>query len=96
MAKYQQTFCYLTYNLFPHSLPSFVDRTFTARHIENINVNSCNAINQSLDTVYGRTDLQQNNTFKQFWTAEMQEVFVFKEHYYRKWRRGRGLNCFKC
>lgn len=66
MAKYQQTFCHLTYNLFPHSLPSFVDKTFTARYIEDININLYNAINQSLDIVYGRTDLQQNNTFQQF------------------------------
>ncbi|PHZ15990.1 uncharacterized protein RHIMIDRAFT_288893 [Rhizopus microsporus ATCC 52813] len=84
--QYNNRFSHLTKDLIPTTAPSFDNRASASAYIEKLNHNLCQAIYQSLDEVCGRNTRQWCSPLQQFWTADLQEAFELKEHYYRKWR----------
>ncbi|KAG0870242.1 hypothetical protein G6F15_011702 [Rhizopus arrhizus] len=79
----------------PHSSLSFRDRSEACQYIDSVHDQLCDTIVASLDSVCGRRPPQADEYLKDFWTDEMTAAFNRKEYYYKKWRKARGLNCFR-
>ncbi|KAG0848494.1 hypothetical protein G6F17_011601 [Rhizopus arrhizus] len=79
----------------PHSSLSFRDRSEACQYIDSLHDQLCDTIVASLDSVCGRRPPQADEYLKDFWTDEMTAAFNRKEYYYKKWRKARGLNCFR-
>lgn len=79
----------------PHSSISFSDRSEACQYIDSIHDTLCDTIISTLDSVCGRRSPQTDDYMKEFWTPEMTAAFNRKEYYYKKWRKARGLNCFR-
>ncbi|EIE83594.1 hypothetical protein RO3G_08299 [Rhizopus delemar RA 99-880] len=95
VTTYQQVFTNLTADLIPHPPPLLPDRSSAINYIEDFNSAICQAIYQSLDQVWGKSDQQKDAELQKFWTIELQDTFNLKEYYYRKWRKAQGLNRLK-